>query len=57
MQSSNAMFPMRNSILGLGLTKIRGLVVLACVLALARAARPDASRQRKGRHRSHGFAR
>jgi TonB family protein len=41
------MIPMRNSILGLELTKVRGLVVLACVLALARTARPDALEQRK----------
>jgi TonB family protein len=41
------MFPMRNSILGLELTKVRGLVVLVCVLALARTARPDDLEKRK----------
>jgi hypothetical protein len=38
---------MRNSILGLELTRIRGLAVLACVLALARTARPDDLETRK----------
>jgi TonB family protein len=47
MLPTNTMFPMRNSILGLELTQIRGLVVLACVLALARTARPDDLEKRK----------
>jgi TonB family protein len=41
------MIPMRNSVLGLQLTKVRGLVVLACVLAFARTARPDDLEKRK----------
>src|ERR1700730_5215788 len=47
MLPTNTMFPMRNSILGLDLTRIRGLVVLACVLALARTGRPDDLEKRK----------
>jgi len=38
---------MRDSILGLELTRVRGLVVLACVLALATTARPDDLEKRK----------